>query len=144
MLSALFEIEWVQSHVTAPPANQNTFQFYYLGYYIHSCAKMRYKAQYTPSDLLCSDTWQWVPFDRALPILEKIPTAQHRLAEEGAQSVQVTEEQIENAFDELMLQISAHVIFMEVSASELSVVTRVTDGVSRNCGQIVKPPYVQC
>lgn len=138
MLSALFEIDWVTSHVTAalvdqshvpPPTNpapsgashvpqcvpaaQNTFAHYYLGYYIHSCAKMRYKAQFSPSELLCSDTRLWVPFDAALPILDKTPVAQHRLAE--GSSVQVTDEQIEAAFDELMLQIGAHVVFMEVS-----------------------------
>ncbi|KAJ3309218.1 Arginyl-tRNA--protein transferase 1, partial [Gonapodya sp. JEL0774] len=27
-------------------------RYYYMGFYIHSCAKMRYKAQYKPSDLL--------------------------------------------------------------------------------------------
>jgi len=27
-------------------------KYYYLGFYIHSCPKMRYKAQYSPSDLL--------------------------------------------------------------------------------------------
>jgi arginine-tRNA-protein transferase len=34
----------------------NTFpdlKYYYLGYYIHTCPKMRYKAQYRPSELLC-------------------------------------------------------------------------------------------
>jgi hypothetical protein len=145
VLSALFEIEWVNNHVTAPPANQNAFQYYYLGFYIHSCAKMRYKAQFRPSDLLCSDTQQWVPFDKALPILKKTPTAQYRLADEGARSVHVTDEQIEGAFDELMLQISAHVIFMEVSGPGRCHVTTRTDHINcRNCGQRVKRQCAQC
>jgi arginine-tRNA-protein transferase len=29
---------------------------YYLGFYIHSCPKMRYKAEYSPSELLCPVT----------------------------------------------------------------------------------------
>jgi arginine-tRNA-protein transferase len=29
---------------------------YYMGYYIHSCPKMTYKAHYRPSDLLCPVT----------------------------------------------------------------------------------------
>jgi len=29
-----------------------SLKYYYLGFYIHSCSKMRYKAQYSPSDLL--------------------------------------------------------------------------------------------
>lgn len=28
-------------------------RYYYMGYYIHSCPKMRYKANYRPSELLC-------------------------------------------------------------------------------------------
>jgi hypothetical protein len=36
------------------------------GYYIHTCPKMRYKADYRPSDLLCADSLQWVRFTPAL------------------------------------------------------------------------------
>jgi arginine-tRNA-protein transferase len=28
-------------------------KYYYMGYYIHSCPKMSYKAHYKPSELLC-------------------------------------------------------------------------------------------
>jgi arginine-tRNA-protein transferase len=28
-------------------------KYYYMGYYIHSCGKMKYKAQFKPSELLC-------------------------------------------------------------------------------------------
>jgi len=38
-------------------------QYYYLGYYIHSCPKMRYKGNYEPSELLCPVTGAWVPLD---------------------------------------------------------------------------------
>ncbi len=31
-------------------------RWYYMGFYIHSCHKMRYKADYMPSDLLCPNT----------------------------------------------------------------------------------------
>lgn len=30
-----------------------SLKYYYMGYYIHTCPKMRYKADYTPSELLC-------------------------------------------------------------------------------------------
>lgn len=30
-----------------------SLRYYYMGYYIHTCPKMRYKADYTPSELLC-------------------------------------------------------------------------------------------
>ncbi|KAI8816508.1 arginine-tRNA-protein transferase [Fimicolochytrium jonesii] len=45
-------------------------RYYYMGYYIHSCAKMRYKAQYKPSELLCPATYTYAPLSTALPILE--------------------------------------------------------------------------
>uniref|UniRef100_A0A8D3AIW1 Arginyl-tRNA--protein transferase 1 n=1 Tax=Scophthalmus maximus TaxID=52904 RepID=A0A8D3AIW1_SCOMX len=44
--------------------------YYYLGFYIHSCPKMRYKGQYRPSDLLCPETYAWVSIERCLPQLE--------------------------------------------------------------------------
>ncbi|KAL3334313.1 hypothetical protein AABB24_030841 [Solanum stoloniferum] len=64
--SALQEIRWVtQNQVHCP-----SLQYYYLGYYIHSCNKMRYKAAYRPSELLCPLHYQWVPFDVAKPLLD--------------------------------------------------------------------------
>lgn len=30
-----------------------SLKYYYLGFYIHSCSKMKYKSQYRPSQLLC-------------------------------------------------------------------------------------------
>ncbi|KAM3606781.1 uncharacterized protein V6R79_023151 [Siganus canaliculatus] len=44
--------------------------YYYLGFYIHSCPKMRYKGQYRPSDLLCPETFVWVPIEQCTPKLE--------------------------------------------------------------------------
>lgn len=47
--SALEEIRSVcENQVHCP-----SLQYYYLGYYIHSCRKMTYKAAYQPSELLC-------------------------------------------------------------------------------------------
>jgi arginine-tRNA-protein transferase len=47
--SALKEIQTVHELSQLYPE----LKYYYLGYYIHSCPKMRYKAQYRPSELLC-------------------------------------------------------------------------------------------
>lgn len=47
--SALQEIEWVKQN----QMHCASLQYYYLGYYIHNCGKMRYKAGYRPSELLC-------------------------------------------------------------------------------------------
>lgn len=65
--SALEEIKWVQE----AQKHCSTLQYYYLGYYIHSCPKMRYKAAYHPSELLCPVRYQWIPFQVAKPVLDK-------------------------------------------------------------------------
>lgn len=48
--SALMELEHCQ---------KNNLQYYYMGFYIHQCEKMRYKGEYKPSELLCPVTNQW-------------------------------------------------------------------------------------
>ncbi|XP_015280885.1 PREDICTED: arginyl-tRNA--protein transferase 1 isoform X3 [Gekko japonicus] len=64
--SALREIVFTrQLHEKA-----SDLSYYYMGFYIHSCPKMRYKGQYRPSDLLCPETYVWVPTEQCLPSLE--------------------------------------------------------------------------
>ncbi|ORX48962.1 hypothetical protein BCR36DRAFT_584079 [Piromyces finnis] len=46
-------------------------KYYYLGFYIHSCPKMAYKAQYSPSDLLDPDTYYWVPIEHCIKLFEE-------------------------------------------------------------------------
>ncbi|CAN4118695.1 unnamed protein product [Withania somnifera] len=65
--SALQEIRWVSQNQVHCPG----LQYYYLGYYIHSCNKMRYKAAYRPSELLCPLRYQWVRFDVAKTLLDR-------------------------------------------------------------------------
>ncbi|KAI8581570.1 hypothetical protein K450DRAFT_231963, partial [Umbelopsis ramanniana AG] len=45
--------------------------WYYMGYYIHSCTKMRYKGQYKPSYLLDSEAATWEPIEKCVPLLDK-------------------------------------------------------------------------
>lgn len=39
--------------------------YYYMGYYIHSCPKMRYKAHMKPSYLLCPEAYTWHLLDES-------------------------------------------------------------------------------
>eukprot|EP01114_Cavostelium_apophysatum_P000530 TRINITY_DN10481_c0_g2_i1.p1 TRINITY_DN10481_c0_g2~~TRINITY_DN10481_c0_g2_i1.p1 ORF type:complete len:564 (+),score=141.80 TRINITY_DN10481_c0_g2_i1:30-1721(+) len=64
--SALKDIEWLKKLSKIAPQ----LRYYYLGFYIHSCQKMRYKAQYKPSELACPETWEWVLLDECVPKLE--------------------------------------------------------------------------
>lgn len=75
-LSALNEIEWVKRASNAFPS----LQFYYMGYYIHSCPKMRYKAAYHPSEILCEVTKNWIPAKDVKELLGHSHGRQLRLA----------------------------------------------------------------
>ncbi|UMM11932.1 hypothetical protein L5515_000962 [Caenorhabditis briggsae] len=48
-----------------------SLRYYYMGYYIHSCPKMRYKAKFRPSDLLCEKSKTWLTFDACKELLDK-------------------------------------------------------------------------
>ncbi|CAG8657820.1 7243_t:CDS:2, partial [Paraglomus occultum] len=52
---------------------RDELKYYYMGYYIHSCPKMRYKGQYRPSYLCDPITKEWHPFEKWIPELEKNP-----------------------------------------------------------------------
>lgn len=47
-------------------AIEGGYQYYYMGYYIHSCIKMRYKGEYKPQYVLDPETYDWNPLDGEL------------------------------------------------------------------------------
>ncbi|XP_023347558.1 arginyl-tRNA--protein transferase 1 isoform X3 [Eurytemora carolleeae] len=59
--SALREIEFTVSL---------GLEFYYMGYYVHTCPKMRYKGSYKPSQLLSLSSYNWHPIEKCTAILE--------------------------------------------------------------------------
>ncbi|KAF2256767.1 arginine-tRNA-protein transferase 1 [Trematosphaeria pertusa] len=50
-------------------ALEGGYQYYYMGYYIHSCAKMRYKGEYRPQHVLDPESYEWNPLDGELRTL---------------------------------------------------------------------------
>lgn len=56
-LTALCEMQWVRAAQASAPR----LRFYYMGFYVASCSKMRYKGDYVPSELLCPVSLRWVP-----------------------------------------------------------------------------------
>eukprot|EP00596_Hydrurales_sp_CCMP1899_P000750 CAMPEP_0119052196 /NCGR_PEP_ID=MMETSP1177-20130426/73577_1 /TAXON_ID=2985 /ORGANISM="Ochromonas sp, Strain CCMP1899" /LENGTH=538 /DNA_ID=CAMNT_0007031687 /DNA_START=286 /DNA_END=1903 /DNA_ORIENTATION=- len=50
---------------------ENKLKYYYMGFYIHSCQKMRYKGEYKPSELLCPTSLQWQPLEESMIKLNK-------------------------------------------------------------------------
>ncbi|OCK77485.1 hypothetical protein K432DRAFT_407285, partial [Lepidopterella palustris CBS 459.81] len=51
-------------------ALEGGYQFYYMGYYIHSCVKMRYKGEYRPQWVLDPESLGWVELDGAMGRME--------------------------------------------------------------------------
>ncbi|KAK8025134.1 arginine-tRNA-protein transferase [Apiospora arundinis] len=47
-------------------ATENGYRWWYPGYYIHTCPKMKYKMDYTPQFLLDPDTLKWEKVDDKL------------------------------------------------------------------------------
>jgi hypothetical protein len=83
-VSALKEIEFVANERRRRPEATREFEFYYMGYYIHDCQKMKYKAVYAPSELRCSTTNRWVRVGDA-DIQKKLDARKHlRLSDEAA------------------------------------------------------------
>lgn len=69
VLSALCEIQLLNFGFQNCPKE---FKYYYMGFYVHDCSKMKYKANFGPSELLCPVTFQWTQLDeRVLQILAK-------------------------------------------------------------------------
>lgn len=63
-------------------------KYYYMGFYIHNCQKMRYKGQYSPSFLACPETYEWVPIEKCRPKLDA--NKYSRLSESGTGMVFVS------------------------------------------------------
>lgn len=47
-------------------ALEGSYQYYYMGYYIHTCQKMRYKGAFRPQYVLDPESYTWDPLDGEL------------------------------------------------------------------------------
>ncbi|PPQ77388.1 hypothetical protein CVT25_010970 [Psilocybe cyanescens] len=67
-LSALREVSLARE---IKEAGAPDMQSLYMGFYIYSCQKMRYKGEYAPSCLADPETYEWFPLEACTPLLEK-------------------------------------------------------------------------
>lgn len=68
--SALREIAFNQELYQCNPS----FQYYYMGYYVHDCPKMNYKRHYDSAYILCSESLVYIPLERARIKLDEMMT----------------------------------------------------------------------
>lgn len=59
--TAIKEIEFCKQH---------SLPYYYMGFYIHNCEKMKYKAEYKPSELCCPVSFEWFPIDHCTRLID--------------------------------------------------------------------------
>ncbi|KAJ8698178.1 Arginyl-tRNA--protein transferase 1 [Pleurotus ostreatus] len=52
-------------------AGVSQMSYLYMGFYIHSCPKMRYKGEYSPSFLADPETYEWYPLETCVKLLSK-------------------------------------------------------------------------
>uniref|UniRef100_A0A914H674 Arginyl-tRNA--protein transferase 1 n=1 Tax=Globodera rostochiensis TaxID=31243 RepID=A0A914H674_GLORO len=64
--SALREIAFTQRLAR----RQSDLHFYYMGFYLYDCPKMRYKGRFRPSELLCDHCFNWLPVSECDRIIE--------------------------------------------------------------------------
>ncbi|KAH9850700.1 arginine-tRNA-protein transferase [Lenzites betulinus] len=46
-------------------------KYLYMGFYVHSCPKMRYKGDFAPSYLADPEDYEWYPLETCRPLLDK-------------------------------------------------------------------------
>jgi len=84
-------------------ATENGYRWWYPGYYIHTCPKMKYKMDYTPQFLLDPDTLKWEKVnDELLALFNskgylEMPSHTDEEATVTANGVATTEEEDDNA-----------------------------------------------
>ncbi|KAJ4297741.1 Arginyl-tRNA--protein transferase 1 [Kalmusia sp. IMI 367209] len=70
-------------------ALEGGYQYYYMGFYIHSCAKMKYKGEYRPQYVLDPESLEWNPLEGELrSLLDKkryVSLSRERRHREAAQ-----------------------------------------------------------
>jgi arginine-tRNA-protein transferase len=68
-------------------AQEGHYNYYYMGYYIHSCPKMRYKNDYAPQHVLDVHNMKWDPLDtKMMKLMEKHKFASLSKLEERSKS----------------------------------------------------------
>ena len=69
VVTAVREIEYMKE-LRKKCFNFSNFKYYVMGYYVHTCQKMRYKGDFFPSEILCPVSHNFVELSSVLKILE--------------------------------------------------------------------------
>lgn len=93
--------------------------YYYLGFYIQSCPKMRYKAEYQPSELLCPTYFRWVDATEAMKKLQQTPTNICALVDGDESSQELQEEQIKQVVMDIGAGVNVTIDMLHANGQEV-------------------------
>lgn len=71
-------------------AGEARYEYYYMGYYIHNCDKMRYKSAYRPQHVLDYETYQWSPLDQLRSLFDSRRYVSKTLAEQHTANTDIS------------------------------------------------------
>ncbi|KYQ89239.1 arginyltransferase [Tieghemostelium lacteum] len=133
-ISAIKEIEWVKN----AEKKCKQLSYYYMGYYIHTCQKMKYKGTFQKSYLLCPVTYKWVDFDTAVNLLiqNKNKFTQFYQIDKSVNTISNNNNINKNDLQNIKLIISGEIITiseLKLNPSFLSIMKEYYD----NCGSVL-------
>ncbi|EJU06406.1 hypothetical protein DACRYDRAFT_103351 [Dacryopinax primogenitus] len=82
-------------------AGLEDLKYLYMGYYIHSCQKMRYKGDYSPSYLLDPEDYTWHSLPTCVPLLDAHQYVSFSHPPEGGQSEADVQGPIDTGLEEM-------------------------------------------
>ncbi|KAH9940591.1 arginine-tRNA-protein transferase [Amylocystis lapponica] len=114
-------------------AGAEDVQSLYMGFYIHSCQKMRYKGDYHPSYLADPEEYTWFPLETCRPLLDKYRYASFAHPEHCTEEAPPAQD-----VSEVPLEVLQHVMLLQGLESRRPVITPVI------ASQDWRKPAVRC
>ena len=105
-----------------------------MGFYIHSCQKMKYKGEYYPSELMCPSTCNWHPILECIPLVTKysftpfhheLIIIRERIFKENLKGNQLLKE-LEKLLPQNLIQYDRILFPVDVSLMPLSISNTIT------------------
>ena len=94
VLSALYEISYTTEILCKACPR---IAYYYMGYFIDTCEKMRYKASYRPSQLLDPFDYSWVWYDQSVTAIHRRGLTPLNLSREVVEDDHLWKEKVKEA-----------------------------------------------
>ncbi|XP_050070583.1 arginyl-tRNA--protein transferase 1 [Anopheles maculipalpis] len=109
---------------------------YYMGFYIHSCPKMRYKSNLQPSYLLCPETYTWHSLGTIM--IAKLDAHKYSRLNDDAEAQDINKPTEQDVSDVLLLVGRSYITYAEyltMADKEVPVVSEYARLVGKHCAK---------